>query len=187
MAFEDDETAPVPANVAALATAHDLGDLVGRRGDDGVLRAVLYALACTLVCLAASAGLFHLARTVLPATIWLAGVALLLSLALVGWTVFIALRGSHSAYAYERGLVHVRNGRARAALWMEMERLEIHVLREAGQNSAYLLRPSGQAVMRVAPLLVSRPDGTRHDAFGTILARRVADAGRPVVHTLISG
>ena len=183
----DDETTPIPANEAALAAAHDLGDLLGRRSDRGVLRAVLFALAATSVCLAASFALFHLAGTVLPALIWPAAVALPASPGMLAWTVFLAVRGRHAAYAYERGLVHVRYGRARAALWREMERLEIHVIREAGLNSAYLLRPAGQAVMRVSPHLEDRPDGTRHDAFGTILARLVADAGRPVVHTLVSG
>jgi len=183
----DDGTRPIPANVAALADAHDLGTLLGRRHDHGVLRAVVFALASTVVCLAASSGLVHLAGTVLPGLRWLAVVALVLSLGLLAWTVFLGVRGRHSAYAYERGLVHVRYGRARAALWREMERLEIRVIREAGLNSAYLLRPSGQAVMRVAPRLEDRPDGTRHDPFGTILARLVADAGRPVVHRLVRG
>jgi hypothetical protein len=47
------------------------------------------------------------------------------------------------------------------------------------------IKPNGQPPMRVRPHLREQPDGTSHDPFGTLLTRMVADAGRPVVQTLI--
>ncbi|BEL05085.1 hypothetical protein Q0Z83_032760 [Actinoplanes sichuanensis] len=181
--MDTDETTPIPAKVTALATAHRLGAPVGHRATGDPARAALIALLLSVVSFAAAFALFSLFL------IALAVPALVLAVGALGWAIVFPFWGSAAVYAYEHGLVHVRNGRARAALWLEMERMELHVIRNgnlmAGTTSAYLLKPSGQAPMRVRPRLSEQPDGTSQDPFGTLLTRLVADAGRPVVQTLI--
>jgi hypothetical protein len=187
--MDTDETTQIPARVAALAAAHDLGAPVGRRDDTGPARAALVALALSVVSFAVAFALFYLAGAYFRPLIPVAVLALAIAMGGLGWAMVFPFRGIQSVYAYEHGLVHIRNGRARAALWLEMERLELHVVRDgnlmAGQTSAYLLKPSGQPPMRVRPQLREQPDGTRQDPFGTLLTRLVADAGRPVVQTLV--
>lgn len=181
--MDTDETTRIPAKVTALATARDLGAPVGHRADGDPARAALIALLVSVVSFAVAFALFYL--VLIP----LAVPALVVAVGALGWATLFPFRGGQSVYAYEHGLVHVRNGRARAALWLEMERMELHVIRDGrlttGTTSAYLLKPSGQPPMRVRPRLRDQPDGTRHDPFGTLLTRLVADAGRPVVQTLI--
>ncbi|MEU8664658.1 hypothetical protein [Actinoplanes philippinensis] len=187
--MDTDETTVVPAKVAVLAAAHGLGAPVGHRDNGSPGRAALVALLLSVTAFAVSFALFHLAGAGLRPLLPLAVLTLAAAIGALGWAMLFPFRAGQSVWAYENGLVHVRNGRPRAALWREMERLELHVIRDghlmAGMTSAYLLRPSGQPPMRVRPQLREQPDGTRQDPFGTLLTRLVADAGRPVVQTLI--
>jgi hypothetical protein len=188
--MQTDETTAIPAGVTALAEQRGLGAPVARRDDPGAVRAVMYSLLTAVSGFAVSFGLFYLAGTYFRPLIPLAILALAIGVGGLGWAIVLPLRGNESAYLYERGIVHVRNGRPRAALWGELERLEVHVVREgnlmAGTTSAYLLKPTGQAPMRVQPVLREQPDGTRQDPFGSAMARLVADAGRPVVEKPVS-
>ncbi|WP_433797359.1 hypothetical protein [Actinoplanes sp. CA-252034] len=182
-------TRAIPAKVAALAAAHDLGEPVGHRDNGDPARAALVALLLSVASFAVSFALFHAAgawfRPLLPAAI----LALAAAIGSLGWAMLFPFRGGRPVWAYEHGLVHLRKGRPRATLWRDMERLELHVVRDgtltAGTTSAYLLKPSGQPPMRVRTQISEQADGTRHDPFGTLLTRLVADAGRPVVQTLI--
>ncbi|GIE28354.1 hypothetical protein Ait01nite_013990 [Actinoplanes italicus] len=183
--MQTDETTAIPAGVTALAEQRGLGAAVARRDNPGAVKAVLYSLVTAVSGFAVSFGLFYLAGTYFRPLIPLAILALATGICGLGWAIVFPLRGNESAYLYERGIVHVRNGRPRAALWSDLESLEVHVIREgnlmAGVTSAYLLRTSGRPPMRVQPVLTEQPDGTRQDPFGSAMARLVADAGRPVV------
>jgi hypothetical protein len=187
--MDTDETTQIPAKVTALAAAHDLGAPVGHRDNVGPARTALFALLLSVVSFAVAFVLFYLAGTYFRPLIPVAVLALAIGVGGLAWAIVFPFRDSQSVYAYENGLVHVRNGRARAARWQEMERMELHVVRDgaltAGTTSAYLLKPSGQPPMRVRPQLREQPDGTRQDPFGTLLTRLVADAGRPVVQTRV--
>jgi hypothetical protein len=187
--MDTDETTQIPAKVTTLAAAHHLGVPVGHRDNFGPARAALIALVLSVVSFAVAFVLFYLAGTYFRPLIPVAVLALAIGIGGLAWAIAFPFRGSQSVYAFEHGLVLVRNGRARAALWREMERMELHVVRDgdlmAGTTSAYLLKPNGQPPMRVRPQLREQPDGTRQDPFGTLLTRLVADAGRPVVQTLV--
>jgi hypothetical protein len=180
--MQTDETATVPAGVTALAEQRGLGAPVGRRDNGSAARAVMLSLSVAVAGFAASFGLFYVAGVWFRPLIPVAVLALAAGICGLGWAIVLPIRGSQSVYLYEQGLVHVRNGRPRAALWTEVDRLEVHVVRDgdlmAGTTSAYLLTVAGQAPMRV------QPDGTRHDPVGTALVRLVSDAGRPVVQKL---
>jgi hypothetical protein len=187
--MQTDETTAIPPGVTALAEQRGLGAAVARRDHPGAAKAVTCSLVTAVAGFAVSFGLFYLAGTYFRPLIPLAVLALAIGICGLGWAIVFTFRGNQSAYLYEHGIVHVRNGRLRTALWTEIERLEVHVVREgnlmAGMTSAYLLKPAGQAAMRVQPVLRDQPDGTRQDPFGSAMARMVADAGRPVVEKLV--
>jgi hypothetical protein len=187
--MQTDETTAVPAGVTALAEQRGLGAATARRDNGSAAKAVLLSLSIAVFAFAASFGLFYLAGTWFRPLIPLAILALAIGICGLGWAIVFPIRGSQSVYLYENGLVHVRNGRPRVALWSEIEQLEVHVVREgnlmAGMTSAYLLKPTGRPPMRVQPKPLEQPDGTRLDPVGTTLVRLVSDAGRPVVQKLV--
>ncbi|MFC4068367.1 hypothetical protein [Actinoplanes subglobosus] len=174
----------IPAKVTALATSRDLGAPVGHRDDTGN---ALYPLLVSAASFATAFTLFYLAGTYAWPLVPIAVGVMTAGTGSLVWAMVLPWWGGQSVYAYERGLVHVRHGRVRAALWCEMERLELHVTHDGDHTtattSAYLLKPNGQPPLRVRPRPHEQPDGSHQDPFGTLLTRLVADAGRPVVQT----
>jgi hypothetical protein len=180
--MDSDGSGAIPAKVAALATTRDLGEPVGHRDDGGP---AVYPLLFSAAGFAVSFALFYLAGAHAWPLIPPAAAAMVAAAGGLVWAMILPSWGTRSVYAFEHGLVHVHNGRLRAARWPEIERLELHVTRDGttATTEAYLLKPSGQPPMRVRPHLEDQPDGTRQDPFGTLLTRLVADAGRPIVQT----
>jgi hypothetical protein len=187
--MQTDETTADPAGVTALAEQRGLGAAAGRRHDGSAARSVTLSLSVAAAAFAGSFALFYLAGTWFRPVVALAVLSLAIGVCGLGRAIVLPIRGTQSVHLYDNGLVHVRNGRPRAARWSEIERLEVHVVRDgdltAGKVAAYLLKPAGQPAVRIPPNPREQPGGARHDPLGSTLVRLVSDAGRPVVQKLI--
>jgi hypothetical protein len=188
MATQSQQAKPVVSpKVAALAVQRNLGELLDRRGNGNP-----FIRAMVLIATATGAfGLFYLMT--LPS--WrilgfLALIPLVYGIVTPIWAVIVLVRGYQQTFLYQGGLVFVKNGSPRAATWSDVTGLEVLMFGESsifnGKTSAYLVKLSNGAPMRVGSSEIALPDGQR-DPFGGRLIQVIQATGRPIVPRVVHG
>ena len=178
----------IPPKVTALAEQRGLGTLIDQRSNGNPFKGALMALVAGVIGIVLSCGLFALAAEVWRPIKWIAIPSLAIGICAIGAAVVQLVRGFQAIYIYQRGVVYVRNGNARAATWDEVSEVEVQVIREgnlfAGKVSAYLVKPVNQPPMRVNSTDIVLPEGEQ-DPIGALLMRLASEAGRPVTTKLV--
>ncbi|MFB9316084.1 DUF6585 family protein [Cryptosporangium minutisporangium] len=178
----------LPSQVAELAAQQGLGELIDQRSNGNPFKGAVMALAGGLLSTVLSCGVLALAAQTVKFLRVIAILLFAVGIVSVAWSVVMLFRGFQAIYVYQGGVVYTRNGKARAARWSDVSEVEVQVIREgnlfAGNISNYVVKPVGQAPMRVSAIDIALPDGER-DPIGALLIRLANETGRPVSQRLV--